>query len=397
MRSIGAVSARAWLVDRDGGEVGKRLARTLREGGGVLLDVAEDPASVTDEAVREAVGDGRYQFCLVIPPGTSRALEERAEALARDAVGRKGTAATPPPPAPEAALDVHFDPTVQGSFRAAVLAGLREGLLALEVERRASALSATFSVSLRREMERMTGPMPDAYAALLPELRWRDARILSVREAEAAFARPSSVQQNVPAWTLFGMFFIVVPLAGALVRERREATLARLFVAPASFGAVLLGKVAAFVLVCQVQFALMLLAGRFLLPLLGTPTLKLGSHPFALVLLSVGAALAATGYGLLVGALARTYEQASMFGSVSVVIAAALGGVMVPSYAMPPAMQAVSRFSPLNWGLEAFVEVFVRDGDAAAVAPSAALLAGFFVATTFAAWLALVRHRRRGL
>src|SRR5512138_3281211 len=66
MRSIGAVSARAWLVDRDGGEVGKRLARTLREGGGVLLDVAEDPASVTDEAVREAAGKGRYQFCIVI-------------------------------------------------------------------------------------------------------------------------------------------------------------------------------------------------------------------------------------------------------------------------------------------------------------------------------------------
>ena len=49
----------------------------------------------------------------------------------------------------------------------------------------------------------------------------------------------------------------------------------------------------------------------------------------------MAASLAATGYGLMVGTLAKTYEQASMFGAVSIVIAAALGGIMVPTYVMP--------------------------------------------------------------
>ena len=53
------------------------------------------------------------------------------------------------------------------------------------------------------------------------------------------------------------------------------------------------------------------------------------------------------------------------FGAVSVVIAAAIGGIMVPVFAMPPVMQTISIFSPLSWGLNAFLDVFVRGGSLA--------------------------------
>ena len=35
---------------------------------------------------------------------------------------------------------------------------------------------------------------------------------------------PTSVQQNVPAWSLFGIFFIVLPMAGAFIQERINGT-----------------------------------------------------------------------------------------------------------------------------------------------------------------------------
>ena len=41
-------------------------------------------------------------------------------------------------------------------------------------------------------------------------------------------ARPSSVQQNVPAWLIFGMFFVVLPISALFIVERRDGTAARL-------------------------------------------------------------------------------------------------------------------------------------------------------------------------
>ena len=109
---------------------------------------------------------------------------------------------------------------------------------------------------------------------------------------------------------------------------------------------------------------------------------------------TLSAAVAACGYGILLGTMARTYEQASAFGAVSVVIAAAIGGIMVPVFVMPPVMQTISIFSPLSWGLNAFMDVFVRGGSLRSVLPDVALLVLFFLVTTLVAWFNLSRKGR---
>ena len=81
----------------------------------------------------------------------------------------------------------------------------------------------------------------------------------------------------------------------------------------------------------------------------------------------------------MLGTIATTQEQAASFGSVSVVILAALGGIWVPVFMMPSIMQMLSRISPLNWGLEGFYDVFLRGGGMTEVLPYVALLLGFFV------------------
>ncbi|MDX2451199.1 ABC transporter permease, partial [Desulfosarcina sp.] len=99
------------------------------------------------------------------------------------------------------------------------------------------------------------------------------------------------------------------------------------------------------------------------------------------------AILAATGYGVLLGTVVDTYEQASMFGPISIVIAAAIGGIMVPVYAMPAFMQSISVVSPLAWGLNGSLDVFVRGGGLADVLPETAALTAFFGICVFIAWL----------
>jgi len=69
---------------------------------------------------------------------------------------------------------------------------------------------------------------------------------------------------------------------------------------------------------------------------------------------------------------------------------------MVPVYAMPPAMQSVSALSPLAWGLEGFIELFVRHGDLARIAPQLASLLLFATACLGLAWLVFARRRSGG-
>jgi ABC-2 type transport system permease protein len=219
---------------------------------------------------------------------------------------------------------------------------------------------------------------------------WGRERAIDVHAARAvrgsSGALPTSVQQNVPAWALFGMFFIVVPLGGSLIRERQGGTLARLLTLPTSYGVLLLGKVIAYVLICLIQFGIILLIGTHVMPLLGAPVLEMGAATGAIAAVVMAAALAACGYGILLGTVARTYEQASMFGAVSVVIAAAVGGIMVPVYVMPEMMRRISDYSPLAWGLNALTDIFARKGSLQTVQNEIFYLLAFAVGTMLLAW-----------
>jgi len=248
------------------------------------------------------------------------------------------------------------------------------------------------------------GPLlPESFVSDIPRMRpdFSRDRLLRIAERSASQfnfgKKPTSVQQNVPAWALFGIFFIAVPMAGALIKERHDETLARLLTLPVSFLSVMTGKIIAYVLVCLTQFGFILFIGKYILPLLGTPMLDMGSDPVAVIIITLCAILAATGFGILLGTIAKTDEQASMVGPISIVIAAALGGIMVPVYAMPKIMQEISIYSPLAWGHDAFLEVFVRGGNIRTVSGDIIALLSFFIATVLMSWICFFLRSRNGV
>jgi ABC-2 type transport system permease protein len=401
LKATGEGSLQVLLVDNDRGEFGRHIDETLRATGAVqVIDQLNGEAFTLAEA-RQLVADGRYQFCLVIPEGTSESVRKRAGILARKAFGTNQAFTVSPQqdPAP-VELGIYFDPTVQGVFRSVLSNALQRVVLGLEIEEKAHMLAEIFPEEIESRLGPGLGsrPLPGADGPKLT-FNWQDEPLVAVREriaAGEAVAYPDAVQQNVPAWTLFGMFFIVVPLSGSLIRERQEGTLQRLLTLPVSALTLLGGKLSAYVLIALVQAVLMLLVGKLVLPLFGTPVLTLGDDLPALLLLIFSCALAATGYGILVGNLVRSYEQASMFGPVSVVLAAALGGIMVPAYVMPKAMQAVSAWSPLAWGLTGFHELFVRHGTLREIWPNILSLLGFFVVCLAISWGLFSRRQRGG-
>jgi ABC-2 type transport system permease protein len=191
-------------------------------------------------------------------------------------------------------------------------------------------------------------------------------------------ARPSSVQQSVPGWLVFGMFFVVAAISGLFVDERSCGALARLRSLGAPSGTLLAAKVFPYMLVNGVQAALMLAVGVWLMPVLGGEGMSLQGiswSALALALLSISAA--AVSLALAIACLVRTHAQASTLGPILNVLMAALGGIMVPLFVMPEVMQQIAAYSPMNWGLEALLDVLLRGADVSAVLPRVGRLAGF--------------------
>lgn len=405
LKSMGETRTRILLIDQDERVLGKKIVDGLKKSDSVSI-VKEIKGKRPDiETAKKLVAKGEFQFALLIPKGTSDRFVGKAKQSAKKTIAgnddNRASKDNGKEPDDGVQIRLYSDPTIRESFREAVSGALQKILLAIETDEKMKSFGPALSERMKAALRKAMGPLwTEDMAKSIPRMtiRWDATPIISVSEEVARYGNlgkvPNTVQQNIPAWTLFGMFFIVVPLAGGLVRERHSGILVRLLSMPLSYLTVLWGKILAYLVICLAQFLIILAIGSFALPLLGTPRLEMGSSPFLLLLVALSAGLAATGYGILLGTISRTHEQASTFGAVSVVVAAAFGGIMVPSYVMPRSMQQLSHLSPLSWGLEAFLDVFIRGGEIRSVLPNAALLLLFFLATVLIAWFYMSRKGR---
>lgn len=197
--------------------------------------------------------------------------------------------------------------------------------------------------------------------------------------------RPNSVQHSVPAWLIFGMFFIMIPLSNVMAMERQTNTITRLRMARVPAGKLIAAKLIPYFLINQLQFAGMLALGRWVLPKLGMPALQLSGCLGVYAVLAAAVSLAALGYGLLVSVVARSTEHAVVLGGGGIIIMAALGGIMVPTYVMPDIMQTVAQFSPMGWALSGFQTLLLRQAGLEQILPVLGRLAAFGLLTLTAA------------
>jgi ABC-2 type transport system permease protein len=403
LKSMGETKTKALFLDKDRQTVGPKLEEVLKKANTLELFKELKGKVIDEETAKKAVAKGSYQLAIIVPEGTTKAFIHNAKQAAQNSISsgkiKKASPEKKTVTVPD--LIVYFDPTVAETVRTSVKNSLEMALIDIETDEKIKAFAARLPIEIEAAAKKMMGDMwSDEVKKSLPVLSiaWDKTSIMVVKENAAQLGKqtkiPNAIQHNIPAWTLFGMFFVVVPLGGSLLRERQSGMLVRLLTLPMSCLTILAAKIVAYALVCMAQFGLVLAVGKFLLPLLGTPVLEAGSSPIALIIIALSAALAACGYGILLGTMARTYEQASTFGAVSVVIAAVIGGIMVPVFAMPSVMQKISLFSPLSWGHNAFLEVFIRGGNLRSVLPDVTLLVLFFLATTLIAWFNLSRKGR---
>ncbi len=275
---------------------------------------------------------------------------------------------------PEEQIQLLFDPTLDRSLRALVES---HTMLSLQ---------AVLLAQLHEEMKHSDAPQAINVGVIDVS---RFTGLLSER-AVGGFVLPNPIQQTVPAYALFGMFFIVIPLSNSMIRDRRFGVFKRLLSFPVSPLQLLIGKVLPFIVINILQFLIMFAIGLYVMPKLTGLNFTIDVNPLLVFVITLASAMAATAYGLMISCLAKTTEQASAFGSLSVVILAIVSGVMIPRFVMPEFMQNLGQISPIYWGLEAYHDVILRNQGFSEVALKLGVLVGF---SCLCGVIALLRFR----
>lgn len=375
-KSFGEFKIPVILVDNDKGHVSEIIKESLAESNSFQII-----SMASEEKAKEAVFSGKEQLAIVIPEDLSVSLQHKVDSNVSGILARFGideeseTHSDRMTPTKEVRL--YFDPVSQMGFKSSVKNNIDRMVSKIEVE----SIYNAFLVELGEDGDDVIFDTDDfiAFKEILPVKN--DKEII-----------PNSAQHNVPAWALFAIFFIVVPLSINLVKEKNQGTFVRLRTNPVRYATVLGGKTIVYLGVCLIQFTLMLLVGLYLFPLLGLPRLDVSGKLPMLYFVAFFSGLAAIGLGLLLGTMAKTQEQSAPLGAILVVILAAIGGVWVPVFVMPPFMQILSKISPMNWGLEAFYDVFLRNVGFAEMLPEILLLLFFFMLTLL---IALLYYRNK--
>ena len=370
-RSISENRITVYLLDDDNDTLGSMISRQISENKIFEVTTRENGPPLSAKEVEEAVSHGDYMIGVVIPANVTANLRDHVRRGVESAFNGGGDNENDVSDQMPQPLEIKLliEPTVKESFRGMMIQAMRENALTVQNQLLLSEIT--------RQVNRII-PFP-------VNLNIETGGLIAINESYARSDKvrimPNSTQHNVPAWSMFAIFFIVVSLAGNMIREREIGCFNRLMTMPCSFHIYVMSKVGVYLGVCLLQMTMITLTGMYLMPLIGLPALILGHSMAAMLGMSVSSSLAAVGYGLAVGSIARTYQQASMFGSISVVILAAIGGVWIPTFLMPRFMLILSYISPLNWGLEGFSEIFVRDAGFPDILPYFSVSILFFIIT----------------
>lgn len=364
------------VVDHDQRLVGTKLSDAFRQAR--HFEVEQASAPLPDAATLTAmIRDGHYRFALVIPARATDQARRRANEQVRAGAPMRNTTAP-------VALQLLADPGIRADHRSLVLAFTNGALRAIEAE----VIGERIAELVRSPLG---APAVSASGLAAPQL-FRELGDEPETGGSARAPVPTAVQQNAPAWTLLAMFFLAIPLSVTFIQERAQGSLLRLQSMPVPAWILFGGKILPYFVVNQLQLVLILSFGVWGLPLLGGDRLTLGDAPEAIALMGVSASLAAISFALLIATLARTPEQATTLSATTVLVLAALGGILVPKIVMPPAMQQIAVYSPFSWGLDGFLDIFIRGGGLREVlAESGRLLA--FATACFT--LAILRYRWR--
>jgi ABC-2 type transport system permease protein len=337
------------ICNSDTGQSSKQLIKSISKIG--MFKVSLMPTDKSAQQMADVMHDNDAMLGVIIPSDFSRKVEAKSKSIAGKALTSFGLAGDSTKKVGDVdPLTLYYNPILQESLRLSVQGGIRSALQL--VESRETLRSLYFSINEKQLPEKLENEMLNNNTAIneIPVSK------------DGTRATPNATQHNVPAWTIFAMFFVIMSLGGSVVREKVSGSFIRLKTLPTNYLVGIFSKQITYLAVTMLQAAVIFSMGIWLFPFLGLPALNLPSDILALIIVTVICGWCAVSYSICVGVFADTQEQANGFGAVSIVILAAIGGLMVPSFAMEGFAKTAANFSPMHWALQAYYSLFLEGG-----------------------------------
>lgn len=365
------------FLNEDQGKVADSIKQGLLRSNQFLIVEKYKNQNLDKKIVSELIQNGTYKIAIIIPKGTTAEIVNSANLIANEMGKHIGIAGSLPHRESRDSMQVQvmFDPVSKPTFKVAILNAIEKFTTKIQSEiilERISKLSNTQGGENDFDIEQ--------------NLRAVGVSEISSFENTDMLHKMNSVQHNVPAWAIFGMFFMAIVISDNLINERSGGSWTRLKLIPGQFAHVMMGKVLFYILLGVIQFFLMLFVGVYLMPLLGLDALKISTSPLLLIIMVIAISACATSMGILIGNIFKTSNQALPVAAISVVILSAIGGVWVPIEVLPPLLKKVSMISPLRWGLEGINSLLLRDCNFKDILLPLSMMIGGTAFTLVASW-----------
>lgn len=362
------------ISNQDTGEQGKKLIQLLDESG--LFEMQEQN-QLQSSALNNFLLDENKLTALYIPTDFSEKLKRKADQISQILTFELGFSEKESNKfdIKLSDLDFYHDPVLQENYSYSMTNVISSFLNVIENELMIESIYSEVGIE----------KSPNDFKEKIMTNKIVINRIPAMNNKH--MINPNSTQHNVPAWTIFAMFFMVVSLGSNIVKERVNGSFLRLKTMPTNYIHILSAKMLVYMLVAVLQFALIFSTGMLIFPLINLPKLILPSAFSAFIVMMLMCSLAAVSYALMIGALSKTQEQSNGIGAISIIIFAALGGIWVPTFIMPMYLQVISYFSPMHWCLEGFYILFLKGGSWVQLFPVIGFLFIFIVVcqiTTYA-------------
>lgn len=338
------------VCNRDTGKISEAFIQTVDKIG--MFSMVKVSKNESDSGIIKRMHSKDALLAMIVPAGFSATTNAKAKITAGKALNSFGLegAKTNTDTNNMGPVSLYYQPVLQESFRQSIKGAVYSALQLTE--------SKEVLKSLYFSLNEKTLPVK-----LENELLSNSIAINEIPVSHDGSIRvPNASQHNVPAWTIFAMFFVVISLGGSIVREKLSGSFIRLKTLPTNYFIAVLSKQITYLIVTMVQAAVIFAIGILLFPYIGLPPLNLPADIPGLILVTLICGYCAVSYAICVGVFAESQEQANGFGAVSIVILAAIGGLMVPSFAMPESFRTIMKLSPLHWCLEAYYSLFLEGG-----------------------------------
>ena len=368
------------IVDQDGSPISAAIVAGARTDKNLKL------TTPLEAEAREAVRRGRTVVAVIIPKGFG------------DAAGKAFFSNGERPP-----LDLVYDPS--HVMELAMVRGVMTEHIMQAVSREmfGGTQGRALVDAMLPQIER-SATMPDEQKKALVDLLGSvqrfygdDARGAGARSAprgitmpytvrEEAMTSGSNVAYNGYAHSFGGMaiqflLFAMANMGVEMLLERQRGLWKRLRSAPVSRASLLAGKAISgsviSLLTLWVSFAFAMIVFR----------VRIEGSVLGFVAISVGVALMAAAFGILVAAVGNTPATARGITSFAILIMVMLGGAWVPTFVFPAWLQQLTLVVPVRWAVDGLDAMTWRGiGAGGAVAPTAILVAfaAAFMATAAA-------------